>query len=73
MGCMSRRGAACDCQPVADDFSPGWYLINKMLHFYHFEKNPPVPVKAHRSLPSAPGFNKELDPAKVESQKALGA
>jgi L-rhamnonate dehydratase len=54
-------------------FPIGEYLINKMRHFYHFEKNPPFPVKARFALPTGPGFNIEFDPAKVESQKMLGA
>jgi len=52
-------------------FPLGEYLINKMRNFYHFEKNPPFPEHAHLSLPIGPGFNIELDPAKIESQKIL--
>lgn len=52
-------------------FPMGEYLINKMRHFYHFEKNAPFPVKAHLLLPTTPGFGIELDPAKIESQKPL--
>jgi L-alanine-DL-glutamate epimerase-like enolase superfamily enzyme len=52
-------------------FPLGEYLINKMRHFYHFEKNAPFPVRAHLALPTTPGFGIELDPAKIESQKAL--
>lgn len=47
------------------------YLINKMRTYYHFEKNPPAPVKAHFALPQGPGFGIEFDPAKVESQTVL--
>ena len=54
-------------------FPLGEYLINKMRHYYHFEKRPPVPVKARLALPTGPGFDIELDPAKIESQKMLGA
>ncbi len=54
-------------------FPLGEYLVNKMRHYYHFEKRPPVPVKARLALPTAPGFDIELDPAKIESQKMLGA
>lgn len=54
-------------------FPIGEYLINKMRHFYRFEKNPPFPVNARFALPTGPGFNIELDPAKIESQKMLGA
>lgn len=52
-------------------FPLGEYLINKMKHYYHFEKNPPFPNKAHLALPTGPGFNIELDSAKVDSQKVL--
>ena len=52
-------------------FPLGEYLINKMRHYYHFEKNPPKPVRAHLPLPTAPGFGIELDPAKIDSQRAL--
>lgn len=47
------------------------YLINKMRNYYHFEKNPPVPRRAHFSLPQGPGFSIELDPAKIESTTVL--
>mgnify|MGYP001549098914 CR=1 FL=1 len=46
------------------------YLINKMKSYYHFEKNPPVPVRARLPLPTGPGFGIELDPAKIDSQSA---
>lgn len=52
-------------------FPLGEYLINKMRHYYHFEKNPPKPVRAHITLPDAPGFGIELDSSKVESQTSL--
>jgi L-alanine-DL-glutamate epimerase-like enolase superfamily enzyme len=52
-------------------FPLGEYLINKMRHYYHFESNPLVPNKAHIALPSGPGFNVHLDPAKIESQTIL--
>jgi L-rhamnonate dehydratase len=52
-------------------FPLGEYLVNKMRHFYHFEKQPPFPEHAHLLLPVGPGFNIELDPAKIESQKIL--
>lgn len=52
-------------------FPLGEYLVNKMRNYYHFEKNPPFPEKAHIALPTGPGFNIELDPAKIESQNAL--
>jgi L-alanine-DL-glutamate epimerase-like enolase superfamily enzyme len=52
-------------------FPLGEYLINKMKHFYHFELHPPVVEHAHWTLPTGPGFNIQLDPAKIESQKPL--
>jgi len=52
-------------------FPLGEYLINKMRHYYYFEKRPPVPVRAHLALPKEPGFGIELDPAKIDSQKVL--
>jgi len=52
-------------------FPLGEYLINKMRHYYHFEKRPPVPVRAHLALPKEAGFGIELDPAKIDSQKVL--
>ena len=52
-------------------FPLGEYLINKMKHYYHFESNPLVPDKAHIALPTGPGFNVILDPAKIESQSPL--
>jgi L-alanine-DL-glutamate epimerase-like enolase superfamily enzyme len=47
------------------------YLILKMRSYYHFEKHPPVPVKAHFSLPEAPGYGIEWDDAKIESRQQL--
>jgi L-alanine-DL-glutamate epimerase-like enolase superfamily enzyme len=52
-------------------FPLGEYLINKMRHYYHFEKDPPVVERAHLKLPTAPGFGIEIDTAKVDSQKVL--
>jgi L-rhamnonate dehydratase len=52
-------------------FPLGEYLINKMRHYYHFESNPLAPEKAHIALPTGPGFNVQLDPAKIESQIIL--
>jgi L-rhamnonate dehydratase len=52
-------------------FPLGEYLVNKMRHYYHFESNPLVPEKAHIALPTGPGFNIQLDPAKIESQTIL--
>jgi hypothetical protein len=42
-----------------------------MRHFYHFEKNAPFPERAHFTLPTGAGFNIELDPAKITSQRTL--
>ena len=47
------------------------YLITKMRSYYHFEKQPLVPVKARIALPDRPGFGIELDSAKVLSQEPV--
>jgi L-alanine-DL-glutamate epimerase-like enolase superfamily enzyme len=47
------------------------FLILKMASYYHFEKHPPRPVKAHLPLPELPGFGIELDAAKIERQAIL--
>jgi len=52
-------------------FPLGEYLVNKMRHYYHFESNPLVPEKARIALPTGPGFNVQLDPARIESQTVL--
>jgi len=52
-------------------FPLGEYLINKMRHYYHFESNPLTVERAHIALPTGPGFNVQLDPAKIESQTVL--
>jgi L-rhamnonate dehydratase len=52
-------------------FPLGEYLILKMKHYYHFETNPMVPVKAHIALPTEPGFGIVLDQGKIESQNPL--
>ena len=52
-------------------FPIGEYLVNKMRHYYHFESNPLTVEKAHIALPTGPGFNVILDPAKIESQTLL--
>jgi L-alanine-DL-glutamate epimerase-like enolase superfamily enzyme len=54
-------------------FPLGEYLILKMRHYYHFESNPLAPEKAHIALPTGPGFNVQLDAAKIESQTILKA
>ena len=52
-------------------FPMGEYLVTKMRHYHHFEKNPPVVEKAHIAQPAGPGFDIQLDPAKIESQRLL--
>lgn len=47
------------------------YLINKMRTYYYFEKDAPVPKKAHFTLPQGPGFGIELDEAKIESKTVI--
>jgi L-rhamnonate dehydratase len=42
-----------------------------MRHYYHFESNPLTVEKAHITLSNGPGFNIQLDPAKIESQTIL--
>ena len=52
-------------------FPLGEYLAIKMQHYYHFEKNPMTVENAHIALPTGPGFNVQLDPAKILSQRTL--
>lgn len=59
----------CSQSPMT--FPLGEYLINKMRHYYHFESNPLTVERAHIALPTGPGFNVQLDPAKIESQTVL--
>ncbi|MCC6588877.1 MAG: mandelate racemase [Bryobacterales bacterium] len=47
------------------------YLITKMESYYHFEKQQLKPVNGRITLPTAPGFGIEFDPAKVEKQTVL--
>jgi L-alanine-DL-glutamate epimerase-like enolase superfamily enzyme len=47
------------------------FLILKMASYYHFEKHPPMPVRARIALPVGDGFGIELDEAKVESRSLL--
>jgi len=47
------------------------YLILKMRDYYHFEKHPPLPVRARIALPETPGFGIELDATKIEKQGPL--
>jgi L-alanine-DL-glutamate epimerase-like enolase superfamily enzyme len=52
-------------------FPLGEYLVIKMRHYHHFEKNPLVVENAHIAQPTGPGFDIQLDPSKIESQKLL--
>jgi L-rhamnonate dehydratase len=47
------------------------YLVIKMRSYYHFEANPPMPVRAHFAVPQGPGFGITLDESKVESRAML--
>jgi L-rhamnonate dehydratase len=59
----------CSQSPMT--FPLGEYLVIKMRHYYHFESNPLVQQRAHIALPEGPGFNIQLDPAKIQSQTVL--
>jgi L-rhamnonate dehydratase len=52
-------------------FPLGEYLVTKMRHYHHFEKNPPLLENAHIAAPTGPGFDVQLDETKIESQKVL--
>jgi L-alanine-DL-glutamate epimerase-like enolase superfamily enzyme len=52
-------------------FPLGEYLVTKMRHYHHFEKSPPMVEQAHMAAPTGPGFNVQLDEAKIESQRLL--
>jgi L-rhamnonate dehydratase len=52
-------------------FPMGEYLVTKMRHYHHFEKNPMVVERAHVALPTGPGFDIQLDPAKINAQRLL--
>ena len=52
-------------------FPMGEYLVTKMRHYHHFEKNPLVVERAHVALPTGPGFDIQLDPAKIDTQRLL--
>ena len=52
-------------------FPLGEYLVVKMRHYHHFEKNPLVVENAHIAQPTGPGFDIQLDQSKIESQKSL--
>jgi L-rhamnonate dehydratase len=47
------------------------FLVIKMQTYYHFETNPPMPVRAHFAIPTGPGFGITLDESKVESRTTL--
>ncbi len=44
------------------------YLINKMEHYYHFEKHQLQPVDGKIALPDRPGFGIEFDESKIEDK-----
>ena len=50
-------------------FPLGEYLVIKMRHYHHFEKNPPVVERAHMALPMGAGFDVVLDEGKIEEQR----
>jgi L-alanine-DL-glutamate epimerase-like enolase superfamily enzyme len=52
-------------------FPLGEYLVTKMRHYHHFEKNPPVVEQAHIAQPMGPGFDIQLDEGKIDSQRLL--
>ena len=52
-------------------FPLGEYLVKKMQHYYHFERDPLVPAKAHIPLPIGAGFDVQLDLTRIESQTML--
>ncbi|NOX56564.1 MAG: mandelate racemase, partial [Planctomycetes bacterium] len=47
------------------------YLINKMEHYYHFEKNPPRPKDGRLPLPERPGFGIEWDESKIDDKRQM--
>jgi L-rhamnonate dehydratase len=47
------------------------FLVIKMRTYYHFEANPPMPVRANFAIPCEPGFGITLDESKVESKISL--
>jgi len=49
----------------------GEFLINKMDHHYHFEKNPPVIKNGKIELSERPGFDIEFDENKIKEKKKL--
>ncbi len=49
----------------------GEFLINKMDHHYHFEKNPPTISNGKIELTERPGFDIEFDENKIKEKKKL--
>jgi L-rhamnonate dehydratase len=49
----------------------GEFLINKMDHHYHFEKNPPVIKNGKIELSERPGFDIGFDENKIKEKKKL--
>jgi L-alanine-DL-glutamate epimerase-like enolase superfamily enzyme len=47
------------------------YLILKMAHYMHFEKDALKPVNGRIALPERAGFGIEIDEAKVEREEAF--
>ena len=54
-------------------FPMGEYLAIKMEHYHYFEKNPPIVENAHIALPMGAGFDIQLDPARIDTQKVWTA
>ena len=54
-------------------FPMGEYLVTKMRHYQHFEKDPLTVEQAHIARPTGPGFDIQLDESKIESRKLLSA
>jgi L-alanine-DL-glutamate epimerase-like enolase superfamily enzyme len=52
-------------------FPLGEYLVTKMRHYHHFEKNPLLVEQAHIARPMGPGFDIQLDESKIESQRLM--
>lgn len=49
----------------------GEYLINKMDHYYHFEKADLTPKDGFITLPDKPGFGIEFDEARIEKKEKM--
>ncbi len=47
------------------------YLIRKMQHYYHFEKEPLRPVNGKIPLPERPGFGIDWDESKIEDKRRV--